>query len=568
MKIDTVNRVGMKMIAGTGFTFFQQTINFLLLVFKYSFLFILLFLLASHENANPKLGRTSFEFYSAEFRDVMQGSGHSIPISITGNDNASALINKFYLERQFMPAWTTNFEVNATFVELMDLLKNSYSYGLLPPSYNYSLLSRLEKDMGGLLSDKQKLETRVQLEQYATWAAISFMTNLAYGIRQQDTTDAYQSFLMNLPQYLTQQLEGNNLREGILKLQPDSRQYIRLQRAAARYMNRAKSDTAEYTAEELSLNEDLIARRLISQGYLDESFVNDSNAIQSALRGFQKAHCLEISGKADQSTVNTLRGDVKDDFYKIAINLDRLRKDELKKNTYILVNIPEFKLHYYDELGKCKDFNVIVGKEETPTPMLTSQIEWVIANPYWTVPQSISHNEILPLIKKDSLYLQRNRFSVVDDKSNPVDVSTIDWETLNPDDFAYWFKQDNQNSSLGAIKFLFPNEEAVYLHDTPSKKLFEKRIRTFSHGCVRVQNPEELAQMIISAYSESSGDLNIKSVIDKKAHKEIRIEKSLPIYIRYYSCTADSNGNLYFHPDIYTIDALAISELFGKTSWE
>jgi murein L,D-transpeptidase YcbB/YkuD len=422
--------------------------------------------------------------------------------------------------------------------------------------------------MGGLLSDKQKLETRVQLEQYATWAAMSFMTNLAYGIRQQDTTDAYQSFLMNLPQYLTQQLEGNNLREGILKLQPDSRQYIRLQRAAARYMNRAKSDTAEYTAEELSLNDDLIARRLISQGYLDESFVNDSNAIQSALRGFQKAHCLEISGKADQSTVNTLRGDVKDDFYKIAINLDRLRKDELKKNTYILVNIPEFKLHYYDELGKCKDFNVIVGKEETPTPMLTSQIEWVIANPYWTVPQSISHNEILPQIKKDSLYLQRNRFSVVDDKSNPVDVSTIDWETLNPDDFAYWFKQDNQNSSLGAIKFLFPNEEAVYLHDTPSKKLFEKRIRTFSHGCVRVQNPEELAQMIISAYSESSGDLNIKSVIDKKAHKEIRIEKSLPIYIRYYSCTADSNGNLYFHPDIYTIDALAISELFGKTSWE
>ncbi len=568
MKIEAVNRAGMKTIAGTGVTFLQHTINFFLLVFKYSFLFVLLFLLASHENANPKLGRTNIEFYSAEFKNVLLKDSYSESVAIDTNNIESSLIDKFYRDRQYLPAWTTNFEVKTTLVELMDLLKNSYSYGLLPSSYNYALLSQLEKQMRGSLADKQKLEIRLQLEKNATWAALHFMNHIAYGIRQQDTTASYQILLNSLPLYLNEQLESNALREGILKLQPKNRQYVKLQQAAARYMSKSISDTADYTVEELTFKNDLIVKRLISQGYLDVSFAKDTNAIQAAVRSFQKTHHLEITGEINKNTLEAFTYNIKDDFYKIAINLDRLRKDELKNENYILVNIPEFQLHYYDDCGKSRDFNVIVGKEETPTPLLTSKIEWIIANPYWTVPQSITRNEILPLIKKDSMYLQRNRFSVVDKQSKPVDASGIDWETLNPDEFTYWFKQDNQNSSLGAIKFLFANPHAVYLHDTPSKRLFEKRIRTFSHGCVRVQNPEELAQIIISGYSEASKNLDINAVISKKGHKEIKIEKALPIYIRYYSCTADSIGDIYFHPDIYAMDDAAINDLFGKISWE
>jgi L,D-transpeptidase YcbB len=568
MKIEAENRVGMKMIAGTGFTFLQHTVNVLLLVLKYSFLFILLFLLASHENANPKLGSTSFEFYSAEFRRVMLKNQNTGSIFIQNSDNELLLVNKFYHDRQYMPAWTTNFEVKSTLTELMELLRNSYNYGLLPSLYNYSYLSQLETQMNEPLPDNQKLETRVQLEKSATLAAIRFMSHIAYGIRQQDTTEAYRKFVNDLPLYLQEILENNTLGEGIIDLQPDNRQYVRLQRAAARYMSRAKSDTTEYTSEELTVNTNLISRRLINQGYLDEGFINDTMALQSAIRSFQKTHSLEITGKADQKTIHALTFDVKDDFFKIAVNLDRLRKDALANDNYILVNIPEFKLHYYDERGKCKDFNVIIGKENTPTPLLSSHMEWIIANPYWTVPQSISRNEILPLIKKDSMYLKKNRFTVVDDHSRPVDISAIDWATVNPNEFVYWFKQDNENSSLGAIKFLFPNEHAVYIHDTPGKKLFEKRIRTFSHGCVRVQNPEELAQIIIAAYCKSSKDLDIKTVVGKKDYKEIKIEKSLPILIRYYSCTADSMGEIYYHPDIYAMDDEAISELFGKVAWD
>jgi murein L,D-transpeptidase YcbB/YkuD len=166
------------------------------------------------------------------------------------------------------------------------------------------------------------------------------------------------------------------------------------------------------------------------------------------------------------------------------------------------------------------------------------------------------------------MYLEKHGFSVVDDDLNTIDASAIDWNTMNPNEFSYWFRQTNNNNALGIIKFLFPNPHSVYLHDTQTKNLFDKRCRAFSHGCIRLQNPEELAQIIVSNYSMSTENIDIQSVIRKKGHKEIKVKNPLSIYIRYYSCMADSAGNLFFYPDIYDMDDAAISELFGKSTWE
>ncbi len=567
MKIEAVDRAGMNMTGGTGVTFLRNTINILLTVVRYAFLLVMLFLLASHENANPKLGTTSIEFYTAEFRSAyISDINKNLPDEINKNTEWS-LVHKFYYDRQYMPAWTTNFEVKTTFIELVELIKNAYHYGLIPSFYHYDELINLERQLTEPMGDDQKMNIRVQLEKNASWAALHLMNHLAVGINQADTSTSYIEFFNSLPWYLSLQLENNTLGEGILGMQPKNKQYIKLQRAASRYISKASADTAKYSVEELAGNFNLVKERLIRQGYLDESFVNDTNAIQSAIRNYQRAHCLEITGITDNSTLEALTSDVRKEFYKIALNLDRLRKDELNNENSILVNIPEFKLYYYDSKGSGKTFNVIVGKENTPTPIVTSQIEWIIANPYWTVPQSITKNEILPIIKKDSTYLERNGFKVVDKDCKPIDASNFDWNTMNPEEFTYWFRQDNDNNALGVIKFVFPNPHSVYLHDTQSKKLFEKRIRTFSHGCIRVQNPEELAQLVVSEYSKSSGRIDIKKVIDRKKHREIRIDRTLPIYIRYYSCTADSLGNIFFHPDVYSMDEQAINELFGKSGW-
>ena len=534
---------------------FYQLVNRFYLFLKYSFLLFVLFFLASHETANPKLGSTNIEFYSVTFRNAILS--HDI----------NAGVRNIFDERNYAPIWTINFDINTSYRELEDLLTHSYSYGLLPSFYHQNKLKKLEQLMSSSEDEKNKLNYRIEFEKTATQAMLLFSQHIFMGIGNTDTSASSQAFIQHLPSYLNEQIEQGTLREGILKLQPDNSPYRRLQSALARYMSSAVSDTIMYTSEEIKTNRDLQVKRLILQGFLDKSFAEDSLAFHSALRNFQRFHGLKITGELNKETLEVLSKNTKDNFYKIALNLDRIRKDELKNSDYVLINIPEYKLQYYDNQGNCSEFNVIVGKEKTPTPIVTSQVEMIVANPHWTVPQSISRNELIPLIKKDSLYLQRNGFTLVDNKNNPVDMSSINWNEVNPEEFNYWFRQIKRDNALGIVKFLFPNEYAVYLHDTPSKYLFNKKARAFSHGCIRLQDPVKFAKILAKGYISDKEGIDIENVIENKEREIVKLDTPLPIYIRYYSCSADSAGDIYFHPDIYSLDESSIEQLFGNTTW-
>jgi murein L,D-transpeptidase YcbB/YkuD len=539
----------------------KATGKFLLIFLRYTFLIAILVLLASHEAANPKIGKTDIEFYNAEFSRNM----HAVFNSDISEE--IRLVKQFYLQRQFLPAWTVNFDVTSSYNELEELIGSAWFYGLLPSEYYYYQLLECRQTLENSDTDATRMEARICLEQTSTKAAIKFMSHLSMGIGLNDSSAVTASLLNSLPITLNFHLNQNSLREGILTLQPENKQYKRLQSALEKYMYKAFRDTIVYNTEELRNNDSLISSRLIMQGFLDESFRMDSAARMAALRNFQRAHNLELTGKLDKATCNMLQLGTKDRFFKIALNLDRIRKDRLSSTHHILVNVPEFQLYYYTHEGKESNFCVIVGKKNSPTPLLQSQVEYIVANPFWTVPMSIARNELLPRIKCDSLYLKKHGFSVVDRYSKPVDDSSIDWNQVNADEFDYWFKQTNSNNALGDIKFIFPNEYSVYLHDTQSKKLFGRRERTFSHGCIRVQNPEKLAQLIMEDDESDNRKLDIRQIIRKKERKEIKMEEPLPIYIRYYTCSADSTGNIYYHPDIYSMDIEAIHKLFGNQAW-
>jgi murein L,D-transpeptidase YcbB/YkuD len=324
-----------------------------------------------------------------------------------------------------------------------------------------------------------------------------------------------------------------------------------------------------YSVQEFKENNNLVIDRLCRQGFLDRSFINDSAAVQSALENFQQSHNIEQTGELNKQTLIALTLSTRDKFNKIALNLDRLRKDELSNENCVLVNIPEFRLHYYNPAGVPQSFNVVVGRTYTPTPLLTSKIERIVANPYWTVPKSITFNEFIPKIKKDSLYLQKHGYSVIDKFENPVDASQIDWNNVKRGEFDYWIRQPNNGrNALGVVKFLFPNKYSVYLHDTQSKRLFKRKVRAYSHGCVRVQNPEDLAQCILKDYytSKSGKEINFKNIVKKKDRRELRLNESLPVYIRYYTCTADTLGNINYHPDIYKKDDASLEEIMAYLS--
>jgi len=566
MKIIAANgfEVRLKRQNGIGLTLVQQISNTFYLFLKYSFLLFLLFLLASHETANPKLGSTNIEFYSVAFRNAI------LDQNVNGNrlvQNTDTSVQLLYAERNYTPLWTVNFDIKLSYRELEELIAHAYSYGLLPSFYHYNKLTELELMMASVENEKDKLDYRIEFEKTASEALLLLSKHMATGIGKIDTSTSYLAFIEHLPAYLNEQINMETLREGILNLQPDNRPYRRLQSALAKYMSAAGSDTLIYSLNEISSNRDLQVSRLILQGFLDQSFAGDSLAFHSALRNFQRLNGIEITGQLNKQTLKILSENTKEKFYKIAINLDRIRKDELKNNNYILVNIPEFQLQYYDNLGRCTEFNVIVGKEVTPTPILTSQIEMIVANPHWTVPQSISRNELIPMIKKDSLYLQKHGFTVVDNKSNPVDITNLSWTDINPEEFNYWFRQTKRDNALGLVKFLFPNEHAVYLHDTQAKSLFSKRKRAYSHGCIRLQDPVEFAKILVSGYTNDDDKIDIENIIRNEDLKQVRLDKPLPIYIRYYSCSADSLGNIYFHPDIYSLDEPVIEHLFANTTW-
>lgn len=546
---------------GNELTSLYTTRKTLAIIIRYTFLIAFLVLLASHEAANPKVGKTNIEFYSAEFSQGILSFEDAEDITEIN------LVKKFYLTRQNLPAWTTNFDINESFKELEELIGSAYYYGLLPSNYYYEQLQECKLVLENSDIEERKIEARICLEQTATRAALKFMSNLSMGINVEDTSAFINSFRNSLPVALNFHIKQQSLQEGILALQPENKQYTRLQKALVKYLYSAFEDTLVYLPEEFLGNDSLIADRLIQQGYLDKSFFNDSAAVHTAIRNFQQAHNLKLNGELDSKTLELLRLGTKEKFYRIALNLERIRKDRIDNSNHILVNIPEFQLYYYNKLGKEVNFNVVVGKKSSPTPLIQSQIELIVANPYWTVPQSITRNEMLPRIKKDSLYLKKHGFSVVDNYNKPIDESTIDWNQVKPNEFKYWLRQTNRNNALGVVKFLFPNEYSVYLHDTQSKRLFKRRVRAYSHGCVRVENPEELAQLIVEDDNAENKNIDIENLIKRKDKKEIKVADPLPIHIRYYTCTADSAGNISFHTDIYSKDELAIQELFANSSW-
>ena len=187
----------------------------------------------------------------------------------------------------------------------------------------------------------------------------------------------------------------------------------------------------------------------------------------------------------------------------------------------------------------------MVGKPDKNTPEINDEMEYMIIYPFWNLPYSISSKELLPKIQKDSTYLERNGYQVFTNKHKAIDNNTINWNTVTEENFNYKIRQNGgRTNSLGLVKFIFPNKNSVYFHDTPSKRYFKNDIRAYSHGCVRVQHPLELAEIILK---EDKNEYNIDSVntfIANKNHRRITLNKKIPVHILYFTCGTDTSNKI------------------------
>jgi murein L,D-transpeptidase YcbB/YkuD len=278
----------------------------------------------------------------------------------------------------------------------------------------------------------------------------------------------------------------------------------------------------------------------------------DTN-VDVALRQFQRRHGLEVDGRLGPATLAALNVPATEKIRRISLNLNRWR--QLPRNlpaNHIIVNIPEFQLRLYRDSVEALSMRVVVGTKRYPTPLMHEHLRHLVFNPYWYPPRKIAVREILPRLQKDPAYLDHARMEVLEGKT-PIDASAINWHDYNRSNFPYRFRQlPGENNSLGEVKFIFPNKRSIYLHDTPARALFSRRVRAFSHGCVRVEKPLELATALM-AWDRGWTEADVVGqMVGSKRHFR-KLKETMEVYLVYFTVSTH-DGLVNFHPDIYGHD--------------
>jgi murein L,D-transpeptidase YcbB/YkuD len=274
--------------------------------------------------------------------------------------------------------------------------------------------------------------------------------------------------------------------------------------------------------------------------------------LAQALKAFQAANKIKQTGMIDKATVEALnsRSD-EDTIQKLVLNMERVRWLPRKLGArHILVNQAAFELRVVDNDDITWSTKVIVGKPETQTAVFSDRMETVVMNPYWGVPQSIIRYEMMPYLARDRSYLDRLGYEVLNSNGRRVSSRSVNWWAYGGK-IPYSVRQPpGDDNALGRIKFLFPNSHDIYMHDTPTKKLFAETVRAFSHGCVRVENPRELAEHVLGWDRE-----RIDEMIATGENRNVKLSEQIPVHLNYFTAWPDASGKIAFHVDIYSRDS-------------
>ncbi len=273
----------------------------------------------------------------------------------------------------------------------------------------------------------------------------------------------------------------------------------------------------------------------------DEELYTDR--LEEAVKQFQLRHGLEDDGLIGPAFMKALNIPLEKRIGQMMVNLERIMQDTVTMNgTRIIANIPNYKLYVYEKDIQLLAMDIVVGKITNPTVVFSDTLENIVFSPYWNIPASIVRNEILPAMSRSSSYLQKNNMEI----TGKVDGLPTIRQKPGPD------------NSLGSVKFLFPNQHNIYFHDTPAKSLFEKKNRAFSHGCIRLSQPFDLARYLLKdqpGWQENE----IRQAMNSGTEKWVKLATKIPVSIIYYTAWVDSSGLVNFRDDIYGHDLEQVS---------
>jgi len=484
------------------------------------------------------------------------------------------LLFDFYHHRKIKPVWVNKDGLsNKAEVFIKTIIEADYE-GLDSTTYHRDDILTLLTDVElNSVLDAFEPAKLAELELLLTDAFFSYGFHLSEGIVEPNPTNFdwhIKKPKKNLLKTLQTSLHNEQLGELVDILQPHHSGYLRLKSALFKYKNiknsggwhkvpmgskLRKGDTGKRIAalrSRLTISGDLSDSNNGNAEYFDET-------LESSVKKFQARNGLKIDGVVGSNTLSGLNISVEDRIEQIKLNMERWRW--LPQNLgerYVLVNTANFELDIIENEQTVTSTRAIVGKKKRPTPALSRKITYMELNPYWNIPHKIALNDVLPCIKKDPNYLTDKSIRIFEnweDGAKEVDPESVDWNTVAKENFVYKLRQDPANSNaLGRVKFIFPNELSIYLHDTPARTLFNKTKRTFSSGCIRIEKPIELAAYLLTNNSRWTYE-KLTAAVNSKKTRTILLSDPINIHILYWTAWVDKDGIVNFRDDIYGRDS-------------
>jgi murein L,D-transpeptidase YcbB/YkuD len=451
----------------------------------------------------------------------------------------------FYGKRGYQPAWFTPSGLRPQAAELIQAIPALGADGLQVRRYQPGRLQALVDEMKEVKSfDDPQIQRRlVDLDVELTYTYLSLAAHLASGRLQPEklrvewyTKPRNVDLDARLGQALTAEDAGEIVK--ILRgLTPPHPEYQRLAQALAAHRTIAARggwgsvpSGPDLEKSDRGPRVTALRHRLSTPG----ADVYD-DALAAAVSRFQQRHGLEVTGKVDEDTLAELNVPVQDRIRQLQVNMERWRwLPATFGDRYILVNVPEFRLDLVEGGKTDYTMRVVVGKEQSRTPAFSDKMTYLELNPAWNIPASIANEEILPKLAADPDYLARNNMEV---------VPGTDRLRQRP----------GPDNPLGQIKFMFPNEFDIYLHDSPADHLFSRTERDFSHGCIRLEKPIEFANVLLKGDPKWTPE-TLQAAIDSGEQKTITLAKPLPVHILYWTAWVEPDGSVQFRKDIYGHD--------------
>ena len=571
-----------------------------------------------------------FKYYTAyESKDQLAHYQQMIPQYADQDSNIQYGIRHFYEQRNYEPFWTSKGLDEALSGTLLEYLGNATDHGIHPDMFSHGHISSVIDSLKNHLVENQDsilYQRLLDLELSMTKSYLQYAKAMRYGISDPKTVNGgkwlykYEKPDTVFVQEALAQLK--DLSDALKGMQIENPAYQRHQKEIARWYAKAeqKADTLP-SGTWYKRSEDgsfrILCRRLKWVGTLD-STVADTNrltpAVLKAVNLFRTDNAIPTSDTLDKETIQKLNRPANYYIKRLSANMERLRwhVTPAKGKTHIAVNIPDFTLCTFVEDTVAFKTRICCGRTADPakaswrkkpnglilaakseSPLLHSNINYIVLNPEWNIPYDIIKNEYYyKLCKSNTAVVNREHLYIKDARNGQyVKPETIDWTKVSRQNIPYrLYQTSGRYNALGQIKFSFPNSESVYLHDTNNKGAFKRRVRALSHGCIRVENPFELAEVIYDLNefdtvrkeqisiimggepTTEKGEKYLEkleeqdsiryeklSEYDKQFYRKlmpttIHLKKQMPLYIEYYTCFLDEKDRMQYRNDIYYKD--------------